>query len=84
MIKSAILFGGNVKLKVIVIADLPLINGFEEKVSSLDFACSMLHSFFILMNSSGKKFHFLVLFRSPETFYLFWQTCASQWDNEWR
>lgn len=34
MIKSAILFSGNVKLKVIVISDLPLINGFEEKVSS--------------------------------------------------
>uniref|UniRef100_A0A1B6HKJ2 UDP-D-xylose:beta-D-glucoside alpha-1,3-D-xylosyltransferase n=1 Tax=Homalodisca liturata TaxID=320908 RepID=A0A1B6HKJ2_9HEMI len=33
MIKSAILFSNNVKLQVIVIADIPLIKGFDEKLS---------------------------------------------------
>lgn len=33
MIKSAILFSSNVNLSVIVIADIALLKGFEEKVS---------------------------------------------------
>lgn len=35
MIKSAILFGSNVNLSVIVIADIALLKGFEEKVRML-------------------------------------------------